>query len=308
MIFKQILKTFLPALLCAATSLTATADDTEQTPVIDFQNGQSKIMNLPLDSDPTLTTSLTTEWEFDQLSPADANENGHALMYHDGKIYVYTNRYVQGAKSRHTICAFNASDGSFIEEKDIPFSSMDKLWNGNSLLSHTIGIDEEGNFLFVFGDNNNTPSLTLVHYAFDTNSAVIFREIKVANESLKYNLNASSLGLSDAVINGSIGADFTLLVNIFVKQTGSSQQDIRSVPLTIKCESNNVTAMRQRQHSTIQEYHNYHSDLSDLEYKISSICEIDENHILASHNPAAFKLTNNIDKFSLFCDSNRAGA
>lgn len=299
---KRVLKGILTALICLTAIISASAEDTQAPQVIDFAGGIETIDKLDLNTDPTLKSSMTTDWEVALDSPADANENGHALLFHDGKLYVYMNKYVQGGKSEHVMRAYNASDGNIIEEKVIPFSSISEIWVGNSILSHTIAVDDEGRFLFVFGNQNDTPSLTLVTYSFETNIADVFRTVKVSNESLKYNLNASSLSLSDAVINGNTGADFTLSVNIFVKQIDANHQDIRSVPLTIKCENNIVTALREKQNTTLQEYHNYVSDLP--EYNIGSICEIDENHILASHNPAAFKPTNNIDRFSLFCDSN----
>ena len=297
---KRVLKGMLTALICLTAPISASAEDTQAPQVIDFAGGIETIDKLDLNTDPTLMSSMTTDWEIPLESPEDANHNGHALLYHNGKLYVYMNLYGSG-KTDPIIRAYNAINGNLIEKKTIPFSSINKLWNGNSLLSHTIAVDEEGNFLFVFGDNNETPSLTLVNYSFDTNIADVFKTVKVANESLKYNLNASSLSLSDAVINGNTGADFTLSVNLFVKQIDSNHQDVRSVPLTIKCENNIVTALRKKQNTTLQEYHNYVSDLP--EYNIGSICEIDENHILASHNPAAFKPTNNIDRFTLFCDS-----
>lgn len=301
---KRILKGILTALICLTAIISASAEDTQALPVIDFAGGIETIDKLDLNTDPTLKSSMTTDWEVALESPADANENGHALLYHDGKLYVYMNKYVQGGKSEHVMRAYNASDGNIIEEKVMPFSSISDIWVGNTILNHTIAVDDEGRFLFVFGNQNDTPSLTLVTYSFETNSVELSRSLTVSDSnSFKYNLNNSNLSFSKGDFAGRIDGDFSFRINLYISQIVSGKlTNQRTVPILIQSEDGYVTAKRYKPDAgNLMEYYNYGTSFTCD--KVVDICEIDDNRILVSHFPSSFTPTNGIGKYSLFEDN-----
>ncbi len=294
---KRVLKGILTALICLTAPISASAEDTQAPQVIDFAGGIETIDKLDLNTDPTLMSSMTTDWEVALDSPADANENGHALLYHDGKLYVYMNKYVQGGKSEHIMCSYNAFDGSPLEKKVIPLASISKIWVGNSILGHTITVDDDGNFLFVFGNNSNSPSLTLLSYSYETNTVnVINGNLALSNPgALNCNLSDSSLSFSKGSLSGNIFGDFTLSMNLFTTDYNTPIShciaDI-SLSQTINNTDNSLSYT-----ALISKRYDYKDNFNIA--NVIDICDIDDNHMFISHFPSSFTKTNGIDKFSL---------
>lgn len=294
---KRVLKGILTALICLTAIISASAEDTQAPQVIDFAGGIETIDKLDLNTDPTLKSSMTTDWEVALDSPADANENGHALLFHDGKLYVYMNKYVQGGKSEHVMRAYNASDGNIIEEKVIPFSSISEIWVGNSILSHTISVDDDGNFLFVFGNNANPPSLTLLSYSYETNTVNVMNSNLVLTNpgALNCNLSDSSLSFSKGMLSGNIFGNFTLSMNMFTTDYSSPISHCivdLSINQIIDDNDNSISW-----NSLIAMRYDYKTNFNIA--NVIDICDIDSNHALISHFPSSFTQTNGIDKFSL---------
>lgn len=290
-------KSILTALICITAQISAYAEDTQAPQIIDFAGGIETIDKLDLNTDPTLMSSMTTDWEVALESPDDANHNGHALLYHDGKLYVYMNKYVQGGKSEHVMRAYNASDGNIIEEKAIPFSSISEIWVGNSILGHTISVDDDGNFLFVFGNNANPPSLTLLSYSYETNTVNVLNSNLVLTNpgALNCNLSDSSLSFSKGVLSGNIFGNFTLSMNVFTTDYSTPISHCivdLSINQIIDNDDNSISW-----NSLIAMRYDYKINFNIA--NVIDICDIDSNHALISHFPSSFTQTNGIDKFSL---------
>lgn len=304
---KRVLKGILTALICLTAPIPAYAEDTQAPQVIDFAGGIEAIDKLDLNTDPTLMSSMTTDWEVALESPEDANHNGHALLYHDGKLYVYTDRYVSG-KDNPLIRAYNANDGSYIEEKYIPFSTIDELWNVTSLQNHLIVVDENGDFLFVFSDNKKTTSLKLVSYSFESNTPSVLQTLNVADDlNYNYNFSNSSLSFSKGILAGKISGDFSLSFNLLVdkyKQNSTNSLDGKyTIPILIQSVDGHTTAQRLKANApTLQAFHSY-GPTFPINRSID-LCEIDEGHLLASHDPASFEPQGEIGKYTLFDNTN----
>lgn len=287
------LAAILPAVASLMPAMEVKAET--QVPVIDSASDINSIERLKIDSDPTLMTSVTTEWEIELGSPDYANENGHALLYHNGKVYVYLNRYGGNKKTNPVMSAHDANNhDADAVENEIPFSSLSALWNGFSLLNHAVAVDDAGNFLFVFGVNDSSPKVLLVRYTFETNTAEILREVSL-NDSQKYNLHNSSLTFSDGRLAGNLDGSFSLTVNTLVT-IGTSQF---SLPIEITGNDGVFSARRIKPGTEAAEFYNYGTVFSDN--NVVDLCEIDDSYMVASHClPVSFSPTAKLDRISLF--------
>lgn len=287
----------LAAILLAVASLSPVieAKAESQVPVIDLASNINSIEHLKIDSDPPLMTSVTTEWGIEIDSPDDANENGHALLYHKGKVYVYLNRYGGNRQTNPVMRAYDANNsGTDAVENEIPLTSLSALWNGFPLLNHTVAVDDGGNFLFVFGVNDSSPKVLLVRYAFETNTAEVMREVSL-NDSQKYNLHNSSLTFSDGRLTGNLDESFSFTVNTLAT-IGTSQF---SLPIEILGSDGVISARRIKPGTEVAEFYIYGTVFSDN--NVVDFCEIDDSYIFASHClPVSFSPTAKLDRISLF--------
>lgn len=291
----RIYKSILATLICLISILTASAENTQTPQVIDLASGIETIDKLDLNTDPTLMSSMTTDWEH-SLDSEDAKENGHALLYHDGKLYVYKNKYIRGSKSEHVMCAYNAVDGNKLGEKVIPLSTIKELWVGNSILCHTITVDDNGNFLFVFGNNANSPSVTLLSYSYETNTVnVINSNLALTNPgALNCHLSDSSLSFSKGVLSGNIFGNFTFSMNLFTTDYNTPiSHCIAAISISQTINENETSYT-----SLITKRYDYKDNFNIA--KVIDICDIDDSHMFVSHFPSSFTPTNAIGLFSLF--------
>ncbi|MDE7143087.1 MAG: hypothetical protein K2O33_09420, partial [Muribaculaceae bacterium] len=239
------------ALMCAASNAAAGVDGGAAVQVIDLSSGISSIERLKIDTDPTLMTSISTDWEISLDSPGDADENSHALLCHNGKLYTYTNRYGATAKADPLIRAYDTEDASQgAVEQVIPFSKYANLWNANSLLNHTVAVDDDGQFLFVFGEQGSN-RVILATYAFETNSVDLLGAVAVAGGL--DNMNNSSLSFCDGTLIGRIVDGFVFAFNLLTT-VGSNNY---TVPITITSDGGTITASRQKPGTSLTLLYDY---------------------------------------------------
>lgn len=287
------------ALMCAASNVAAGVDGSAAVQVIDLSSGISSIERLKIDTDPTLMTSISTDWEISLDSPGDADENSHALLCHNGKLYTYTNRYGATAKADPLIRVYDTEDASQgAVEQVIPFSKYAELWNANSLLNHTVAVDDDGLFLFVFGEQRSD-RVILATYAFETNSVDLLGAVAVAGGL--DNMNNSSLSFCDGTLTGRIADGFVFTFNILTT-VGSNNY---TLPITITSDGGTITASRQKPGTGLTLLYDYGpatvNYLQVFRYNVADICEIDDEHMVVSHLlDESFAQTDRLGRISLF--------
>lgn len=286
------LKHILFALLCVFAMATAAANDTS-VPTVDLSNCAER---LKIDKDPTLMTSIKTEWEIDLCSITDNDysndpyENGHNLFYHNGKLYTYLHRY--GSKVNPVMRQFDANDPNSIIQKEIPLNELDELWLNNSLLKHTITVDDNGKFLFIFGLNNENSQLALFSYDFDNNQIERLGQTSFSEEiTLKFNFNNSSLDYCKGMLSGSLDGDFSFKSNVLIQHYNKDQFGI---PLFIDKKDRLLSASRKN-----FQIYNFGKEFN--QDKVVDFCEVNDTFMVVSHVlPEAFKATKDVDRISLF--------
>lgn len=214
-----------------------------EPPMIDTSSGITEIERLKIDVDPTLMTGIKTDWEIPMAS-SEANENGHALFCSGGYVYTYLNRYGGGNVKANPILRrydANEADGS-VEEKEVNFTDFD-VWVGNDLLKHIVLMDDNGQFLFVFGKSSlagdKTPGLKIAAYDFDSNEVLFVKDVNVSGAYGKMDLHASSISFSRGSLSGSVNGEFVAELVV----VGAADNTTLCTPVTIKStESQAITA------------------------------------------------------------------
>ncbi len=253
----------ISALILSVSPQFSAFSQNDAIPEIDFSNNITEIERLKIDSDLTLMTKFTTEWEVEQ-DQNDANENGHNLLYHGGYIYTYLDVY----NSNPVMRRYNAADPTDNLQHVLPFSDLG-VFNGRSLCRHAMAIDENGKFIFVFGlqsaQTSKQGELFIVIYDFETNSVTASRKIALSE---KINMNATNLSFAKVTMDGDVDGTFTLTT--LLATSNGSACNIR--PLTISGNDGVFTA-------NLAPYVYQHST---SEPTVVDICQLDENNILVS--------------------------
>ena len=294
MLLSRVRGCVLLAAICLLTFIGANAGE-NNVPVIDLSNNISAIERLKINSDPTLMTSVTTEWELALDSPADANENGHALLYHDGNIYTYTNVY--GVKANPVIRQYDAfSSEVAVVEREVNLQSISGIWNGNSIMNHAVAVYDNGVFLLVFGAQNNS-DLYLVAYDFESDAATYIGKATLSTGALNISgLNNSSISFSDGIISGDVFGDCSLTINVLASVGGSVDC---SIPIYITINDGVCAASRVKPGTDVSQFYMYGETF--CESRAAHLCEIDDTYMVVSHClPQSFTPKSELGRISLF--------
>lgn len=224
---------FSVGMLSVGSPVSANEAETEP-PMIETSSGITEIERLKIDVDPTLMTSIKTDWEI-PMTGSEANENGHALLCYGGYVYTYLNRYGGGnVKANPILRRYDANEASGkVEEKEVNFTDFD-VWVGNDLLKHIVLMDDNGQFLFVFGKSSlagdKTPGLKIAAYDFDSNEVLFVKGVNVSGPYGIMDLHASSISFSRGSLSGSVNGEFEADFLVF----GDGENTTLCAPITIK--------------------------------------------------------------------------